>query len=292
MNSRVLNKLFYFIFFLSLVFALTACTQAYTVESPRIRIYIPQYADFTYVIDGKVQVKHSYLFGPGVKPCGYVGELAESYMQDGDLLYPYQNAQMKNFFEKNGHIYQGQANRDTEVLGYPYISRLGGELDPETGNEKTYVTELWSFDYLCHSRIGSSEYTIYLQKSSSLSIAQDIEQKKKLLSGAWKPYAHWDLVTEVKRGNNTWTVFKKWNRADYLSDAAEYWYLSLGDDSYYYKVVFTYKSAMRASNDEQYLRSRAMIDHILDSFEVRELTPEESAAIVNATSKDTSIVVD
>jgi len=32
---------------------------------------------------------------------------------------------------------------------------------------------------------------------------------------------------------------------------------------------------------DQYAKGRAMFDHILDSFNVRELTPEESAAIVN-----------
>jgi hypothetical protein len=263
------------------VFALSGCAQNYAIEKPRTRTYVPKYIDFMYKIDGKVQVKHSYLFGSGVKKCAYAGELAEPYMEDGQLLYPYKSAEMKNFFEKNGHIYQGRANRDNVVLGYPNVSRLGGDIDPKTGEQETIVTELWSFNSLCHSRIGSSEYTVYLQKTSSLSIAQEIAQTKKLLGGAWKKSVRLEPESIVQRGNNKWTVFKTWNRAMYLGDAAERWYLPLGDGSYYYKLIFTYKSAMKEHNDPEYLNARAAFDHILDSFEVRTLAPEESAAIVN-----------
>src|SRR5690242_11070044 len=133
---------------LSLIFLLSSCADLYIDEAPRVRVYIPQYADFMYSIDSKVLVKHRYLFGPGVKSCKYVGERAESYMQDGDLLYPYKSARMKNFYERNGHIYQGKANSDEFVLGYPSTSSLGGEVDPETGKQKIYVTKLWRFDYL------------------------------------------------------------------------------------------------------------------------------------------------
>lgn len=265
---------------MSVTLILGAC-QIYSTVKPRSRVYVPQYIDFRYKIDGKVQVKHSYLFGPGVKKCAYVGELARPYMEGGQLLYPYKNVDIKNFFEKNGHIYQGQANSDLEVLGSPKTSRLGGEIDPKTGKQEIFVTELWSFSPLCYSRIGSSEFGIYLQKTSALSIAQDIAQTQKLLGGAWKKYARWEPENIVQRGNNKWTVFKKWNRADYLSDAAERWYLPIGDGSYYYRVIFTYKSAMRDNNDPEYLKARAAFDHILDSFEVRTLTPEESAAIIN-----------
>lgn len=263
------------------VLVLSACAQNGAIEKPRIRMYVPQYIDFMYKIDGKVQVKHSYLFGAGVKKCRYAGELAEPYMEDGQLLYPYKNIEIKNFFEKNGHIYQGQANRDNNVLGFPRTSRLSGDKDPVTGKLKSFVTEVWRFDSLCSSRIGSSEYTIYLQKSSSLSIAEDIAQTKKLLGGAWKKFVRMEAESSVERGNNRWIVFKTWNRAMYLGDAAEEWFLSISDGSYYYKLIFTYKSAMRERNDPEYLKARAAFDRILDSFEVRNLTPEESAAIVN-----------
>lgn len=267
--------------FLMGMMLVSSCAQTYTPENPQAQIYTPRYIDFTYKIDDKVQIRHSYLFGVGVKKCYYAGELATPYMEDYQLLYPYKSDVMRDFFEKNGHIYQGRANRDKNILGYPHTSQIGTRTDPGTGEKITMIHKLWLFDSLCGGYVGPFSFSIKLQKSSYLSIAEEIAQTKELLGSAWKEFARWEPESTVQRGNNTWTVLKTWNRAFYLADATEEWYLPVADGAYYYSVSFSYKTPMLERDPDQYAKGRAMFDHILDSFVVRQLSPEESAAIVN-----------
>jgi hypothetical protein len=258
-----------------------SCAQIDTATTPQIREYSPRYIDFTYKIDGKVQIRHSYLFGAGVQKCYYAGELAKPYMDDYQLVYPYQSDEIYDFFEKDGHIYQGDANSDKNVLGSPFTSRLGGDIDPVTGKQKIIVTKLWTFDSFCSGWVAGFGFSLGLQKTSYLSIAEEIAQTKELLGGAWKEFVRWEPETTIQRDNNTWVVFKTWNRAIYLADATEDWYLPVADGAYYYHLAFDYKSSMLKRDPDQYAKGRAMFDHILDSFVVRQLTAEESAATVN-----------
>ena len=260
-----------------------ACAETDTLQRPRVRIYEPRYIDFTYKVDGKYQVKHSYMFGAGVKKCRYVGSLAKPYMEDGEALYPYQSPVMENFFEQNGHIYQGQVNKDSFVLGYPYTSRLGGpSAKAITGTSDVVVNKGRHFDPLCSGRIGEFEFGIRLHKNSSQTITQDIADVKKLMGSAYKSLSFWEPTIQVTHGENQWTVFKYWNKADYLGDAREIWYLSIGDN-YYYSVSFTYKTSTLKNNPDQYAKGREMFNRILDSFSVRKLSEEEIASIVNPT---------
>lgn len=260
--------------------ALSSCAQDNAPQSPRIRIYTPRYIDFTYKIDGKVQIRHSYLFGAGVEKCYYVGRLAKPYMEDYQLLYPYKSDVIDDFFYQNGHMYQGGANSDRNVLGYPKISRIGSHTDQTTGEQINVIHNLWLFESICGGFVGPFSFSISLQKSSYQSIEEAIAQTKELIENGWKELAHWEPESVVQRGSNTWTVFKTFKQY-YLGDATEEWYLPVADGDYYYNVSFSYKTSMMAHDPDQYARGRDMFNHILDSFVVRDLTAEEKAAIVN-----------
>lgn len=276
-----MQKILHFFALSAFAIMVSSCAKNDTTGKPLVREYVPRYINFTYKLDGRVQVRHSYLFGAGVQKCFYVGELAKPYMDDYQLVYPFKSEVIDDFFEQNGHIYQGGANGDKNVFGYPYTSKLGGDINPETGEQETIINKNWLFRPFCSDYVGPASYSIDLRKSSYLSVEEDIAQTKRIIGSAWKHVARWEPESLVQRGNNTWAVLKIWNRAFYLADASEYWYLPVADNTFYYAVIFSYKTSTLEHAPEQYAKAREMFNHILDSFVIRDLSPEEIATIVN-----------
>ncbi len=249
---------------------LAACGTLDSSSRSVSRVYVPQFIKFEYNFMGKYRVSHEYLYGPGVESCFYVGKRAKSYMEDGQAMYPYASPRMDDFTELNGHVFEGGVTMDINVIGIPEISELTGHYDKvkkEWVGGMPYV----DFEPLCSDWVGSHDFMVELHKSSSMSIGESIANDRLFLDGPWKQVSHWLPPYHVRRGKNDWLVFKSWNRAIYLADASEDWYLPIGDGAYYFKISFAYQSGEMKDDPVQYARARAMFDHIIDSFKIEKL---------------------
>jgi len=246
----------------------TALPQRY--GPPQERLYVPRYAKFEFQLNGKNRISHEYLYGAGVQSCNYVGKRAATYFEDGQAMYPYQSSKMADFEERGGHVYQGAVLMDREVLGMRMVSPLTAHYNPQTKKLEGGTAYL-DFQSFCSDRLGSHTYNVSLRKSSAQTIDEGIQHRIWMLENVWKHLARWEAPVEVRRGANRWIVFKTWNKADYLTDAAEEWSLPIGDSGYYFRVIFGYKSADIVDNAVDYAKSRAVLDHILDSFVIEPL---------------------
>ncbi|GAB3263571.1 DUF769 domain-containing protein [Chitinimonas naiadis] len=263
---------------ITLGLALAACLLAAGCASttsnsaaPVVKVYTPRWAIYDFVLNGRYHIHHEYFaFGTSREPIARGGC---GYALDDDRAGP--------MYERDGRLYQDGINAkgpstmsmDRYAVGMRRKGMLGGLIDKTTGIKGETV----HFDYnqfapLCSDRVGSSDYSVYLQAAKVLTIEQDAQAEQQLLDRAYKGYSKWEpLVTEA-RGGSRWRVSRTWNYLDYLSDSTEYWYLPIGESGYYYKVGFTYKSVdLKNGPAEQYLRSRQAFEHILDSFEITEV---------------------
>ena len=241
--------------------------------SPFVRNHVPtKYSRVDFTLAERYQVSHEYFAGWAY------GRPVEG---------------KRSIFERNGHLYQFSessgapfiSNMDRFIIGRPIVSRLCANYDYSVNQcMEEAVNVMWEFDPLCSDRIGEAAFVIYLHKASSITIEQFIAEQKRLTDTAWAKVSRTEPPIQERRGANEWTLYKEWNKALYLSDASEQWYLPIGNGNYYYFINFTYKSASRATNDPQYLNAREAINRILDSFQIRELTPEEQQAALDYTT--------
>lgn len=229
---------------------------------PREVLYVPTYTRSSFKLLNRYRVSHEYFTAQDGGPWGCAYNHPDG-KNVGDI------------FEKDGHVMQwGYSNRDPNpvaysidrfVLGTRMPSRVTQHYNPVTKKAeggRTYI----DFQDFCSDRVGTHTYNISLRKSSAQTIDEGIQHRIWTLENIWKDVARWEAPIEVRRGANRWTVFKTWNRADYLTDAGEQWSLPIGDSGYYFQVLFGYKSADIVNNAVDYAKARAVFDHILDSF--------------------------
>lgn len=231
------------------------------------RVYTPRFQTISFNFMEKYRLTHDYLIGPGIKQCRYIVRQSTMRMEEGSAVY--HNSNYGEFIERDDKPYQygtwqGQPKlfpMENFLVGSSRVSSLGGV--------KNY--HYWDFSPLCTDWVGSHNYIFEIHKRSSLSIEQSIQAKKDLLQDHWSSVSRWEPEQKGKRMGNTWTVFKWWNRAIYLADASEDWYLPIGDGTYYIYAAFAYKSAEPKVEPEQYARARAAFDHIIDSVKIEPL---------------------
>ncbi len=277
-------------YFLLLVMAglLSSCSLSRNPSTyPVAREYIPQYITLEFTLNNRYRIQHDYFTGGydlGIGGCAYRGletppELQAIGKQLCGVMYEdngrvFQRGQTHEKSPKTGKYTEWRAatsDMSNFVLGQHAVSKLGGGTDAQGNPLPLFVNNYIRFVPFCSDQIGGFEFGIRLQKSSSQTIREYIEHRKNLLNTAWKEVSSWEPECHVKRGSNDWILFKSWNRADYLADAGEDWYLSIGDGAYYYLVSFSYKSASIKNNPDQYAKGRAMFNHILDSFKIERL---------------------
>lgn len=267
-----------FLVLLTILFVGVSCSSPSSTYTTYV--YTPRFAVYSFTLNSRWKISHEYL------DFNKIGE-----PQIGGCNYGYANSTIAarqegirlagDMFEKDGHIFQLARNytnnsimpidMDRKVLGRPYTSELGAGNDANGKPLPVVVNQVTNFDTIAYDRIGGVSYCIYLQKSSSSSIVNDINETKKLLDTAWKECTRWESEFHVQRGTNNWICFKHWNRCNYLGDSSESWYLPIGDGAYYYKVCFTYQSEAFKTMSEEYVKGRAIFDRILDSFKIEEI---------------------
>ncbi|SEL90257.1 hypothetical protein SAMN05216359_12319 [Roseateles sp. YR242] len=54
-------------------------------------------------------------------------------------------------------------------------------------------------------------------------------------------------------------------------DESDVWMLPVGDSNYYFYLSFGYISGARAANGAEYMRTRALVEQIIDSFKIEKL---------------------
>ena len=243
------------------------------IGPPQERLYVPQYSNYSFTLDNKYHISHEYFTAQDGGPWG-----CSYHYPDGKTV--------GDVFEKDGHVFQmGRSNREPKpvaysidrwVLGTRTISPLTGTYNPQTKKVEGGKTHV-DFKSFCADRVGSHTYNVSLRKSSAETIDEGIHHLMWLFQNVWKELVRWEAPIEVWRGENRWIVFKFWNRAMYLYDAAEEWYLPIGDGAYYYNVSFAYKSSDLVENPVDYAKARAMFDRIIDSFQIEQIAPAASA---------------
>lgn len=277
-------------YFLMLVLAglVSSCSLSRNPSTyPVAREYIPQYITIEFTLNKRYRIQHDYFTGGydlGIGGCAYRGlETPPELQAIGKQL-------CGEMYEGNGRIFQsGQthekspktgkytewraatADMSNYVLGMPGVSKLGGGKDAQGNPLPVVVNKYIDFRPICGDRVGGFDFGIRLQKSSSQTIQEGIDLKKKLFDTAWEGVSSWEPECHVQRGGHDWILFKSWLRADYLADARESWYLPIGDGAYYYHVSFAYKSASLRNDPDQYAKGRAMFNHLLDSFKIERL---------------------
>ena len=263
---------------LTILFVGVSCSSPSSTYSTYV--YSPRFAIYSFTLNSRWKISHEYLDSnkigePQIGGCNYgFGNSTLAARQEGVHL-------AGDMFEKDGHVFQMARNytdnsimpidMDREVLGRPYTSRLGGGKDANGKPLPVVVNQLQRFDPICSDWISGFNYEIYLKSTKAQGIEEGIESQKQLLGTAWKETSNWEPVVRIRRGANEWYLFKNWNRALYMADASEDWYLPIGDSGYYYHLCFSYKTSIMKNNPEEYQKGRAVFDRILDSFKIEEI---------------------
>ncbi|KFX29342.1 hypothetical protein KR96_08210 [Ralstonia solanacearum] len=76
---------------------------------------------------------------------------------------------------------------------------------------------------------------------------------------------------QITRNGNKWFHLHEKSPTAPGMDEGETWLLPVGDSNYYFYLSFGYVSGARAANGAEYLRTRALVDQIIDSFKLEKL---------------------
>ncbi len=223
-------------------------------------------------IFGEYRLFHSYLSGINISQC-YAGAKPNDvrFVRMWTSDNPTSAAYVGNL---NDH---GQSNKrlprysiDANLSGY--ITRKADFLGWRYDNV--------NFIKLCGDWTAGGAVTFGIRDKRSETIEQN-EATKAGISAQYnrfniemgKPYrsVRWP-TEELIRGPNKWIHLHEQSPTAPGMDESEVWMLPIGDSNYYIYLTFGYVSGARAANGTEYMRTRALVEQIIDTVRIEKIS--------------------
>lgn len=217
---------------------------------------------------GQYRVSHAYLGGINISAC-YGGadpddvrftmvEYLNSPSEPGFIL------NRKDIIARQGK--PGQLSAKHQLLGSKRRNTYQGY-------------DYTDFDEFCGDWTAGGAVTLGIRDKRSQSIEQYVEYKE-----AWSRRYNVDQdargtqfrsvrypTERTVRNGNQWVHLHEKSPTAPGMDESEQWLMPVGDSDYYFYLSFGYVSGARAANGAEYLKTRALVDQIIDSFKLEKL---------------------
>ncbi|WP_143074232.1 DUF769 domain-containing protein [Roseateles sp. YR242] len=144
----------------------------------------------------------------------------------------------------------------------------------------TYYGYDWvSFQRFCGDWTAGGAVTLGIRDRRSLTIEQYIttqeEQSRRYnAEKIARGEAFRSVVSPTERmirEGNDWIHLHEMSPTAPGMDESDVWMLPVGDSNYYFYLSFGYISGARAANGAEYMRTRALVEQIIDSFKIEKL---------------------
>ncbi len=223
-------------------------------------------------IFGEYRLFHSYLSGVNISQC-YSGAKPDDvrFVRIWTSANPQSAAYVVNFKDsRNPDKKLRHASIDANLSGY--TKRNADFLGWKYDNVK--------FDELCGDWTAGGAVTFGIRDKRSETIEQH-EAKHAAISAQYNrfniergaPYrsVRWP-TEELIRGPNKWIHLHEQSPTAPGMDESEVWMLPIGDSNYYIYLSFGYVSGARAANGTEYMRTRALVEQIIDTVRIEKIS--------------------
>lgn len=214
---------------------------------------------------GQYRVTHAYLQGVNISQC-YPGA------PDDDVQFV--TMRWDSGKTEPAYVYYPRGNR-ADRRERPLKFMIEG-----TKKKNTYFGyDYMQFDKFCGDWTAGGAVTLGIRDKRSQSVQQYIEQEE-----AWSRRYNADKIArgeafrsermpteQIVRNGNKWVHLHEKSPTAPGMDESETWLLPVGDSNYYFYLSFGYVSGARAANGVEYLKTRALVDQIIDSFKIEKL---------------------
>ncbi|WP_080727857.1 DUF769 domain-containing protein [Ralstonia solanacearum] len=223
---------------------------------------------YTVNLFGQYRVSHAYLDGINISAC-YGGAEQDDVRF---TMIEYLNSPPEPGFVLNRKDIVARRGRPGELSAKHQL--LGSKK-----RNAYHGYDYMQFDKFCGDWTAGGAVTLGIRDRRSQSIQQYIEQEE-----AWSRRYNTDQIAkgtafrsermpteQITRNGNKWFHLHEKSPTAPGMDEGETWLLPVGDSNYYFYLSFGYVSGARAANGAEYLRTRALVDQIIDSFKLEKL---------------------
>lgn len=222
---------------------------------------------YSVTLFGQYRVAHAYIDGVNVRPC-YSG--ADSLNVRFEMLkylsgetYPAYLMNRRDIVARSGDRVNRPAKH--ELIGQRITTTRYGE---------------WvDFDSFCGDRTAGGGLSLGIRDKRSWTIEQVVAYQEE-----WTRLYNADEIARgtkfrsvrqpterVIRNGNEWVYLRENSATAPGMDEGEIWMLPVADSNYYIYLSYGYMAGARAANDPEYMRIRALVEQIIDSFKIEKL---------------------
>ncbi len=227
---------------------------------------------FSVNLFGEYRLYHSYLSGVNISQCYSAAKPDDvRFVRIWTSANPQSAAYVANL-KDNGN--------SGKKISYPSI-------DPNLSGYKQRNADFlgWKYDNvsfraLCGDWTAGGAVTFGIRDKRSETIEQHeakhaaiSEQYNRFNIESGKPYrsVRWP-TEELIRGPNKWIHLHEQSPTAPGMDESEVWMLPIGDSNYYIYLSFGYVSGARAAKGAEYMRTRALVEQIIDTVRIEKIT--------------------